>query len=262
VIYNGVVRAVERGGLDRGAVGALVDEQYGVPARIPADAKAFGVGLAMPVEKTGQEGFDFEYGAEFGQHILDLDPDFSKVLVRYNPDGDPTGNETQARRLRELSEWLHAREPTFLFELLVPAEQPQLAQVDGDADRYDAELRPELMRRAIAELQDRGVEVDIWKVEGLERRVDAEAVAAQARQGAGREGVVCIVLGRGASGERVEHWLREAAPAEGFVGFAVGRSIWADPLRAMLDGSLSRQQASERVADTYLRFIEVYDSPG
>ena len=161
----------------------------------------------MPVEKCGQKEFDFEYGDEFGAHIERFDPDFSKVLVRYNPDGDAEMNKRQAERLKRLSDWLHEHDRKFLFELLVPAEEEQLAAVDGDSDRYDAELRPDLMIRAIAELQEAGVEADIWKIEGVDERADCERIAAQCRAG-GRDGVVCVVLGRGADDAKVDHWLR------------------------------------------------------
>ena len=186
----------------------------------------------MPVEKSGQKEFDFEYGDEFGAHIERFDPDFSKVLVRYNPDGDARDERAAgASACERLADWLHEHDRKFLFELLVPAEEAQLASVDGDADRYDAELRPELMCRAIAELQDAGVEADIWKIEGVDERADCERIVAQCRAG-GRDGVVCVVLGRGADDDKVDHWLRQGAPVEGYVGFAIGRSIWDDPLRA------------------------------
>jgi myo-inositol catabolism protein IolC len=255
LIYEGMALAVERGA-EAGATGVLVDEQFG--GDVPREAKARGLQLAMPVERSGQDEFDFEYGEEFGAHIERFDPDFSKVLVRYNPEGDATMNERQLGRLKRLSDWLHANGRKFLFELLVPAEEHQLAAVDGDTDRYDAELRPELMRRAIADIQDAGIDVDIWKIEGVDERADAETLAEQTRSG-GRDGVVCVLLGRGASDAKVDHWLRQAAPVEGFVGFAIGRSIWWDALKAFLDGSLPREEAASRIADNYLRFVRVYE---
>jgi myo-inositol catabolism protein IolC len=258
LIFEGVEAALARGA-DAAVTGALVDEQYGAPTEVPQQAKAAGIKLAMPVEKSGQKEFDFEYGEEFGDHIERFDPDFSKVLVRYNPDGDAEMNQRQAERLRRLAEWLHERDRKFLFELLVPAEEEQLASVDGDSDRYDAELRPELMIRAIAELQDAGVEADIWKIEGVDERADCERIAAQCRTG-GRDGVVCVVLGRGADDAKVDHWLRQGAPVEGYVGFAIGRSIWGGPLDAFIAGDLSREDAAAGIADNYLRFIEVYAS--
>ncbi len=256
LVYEGMALAVERGA-EAGATGVLVDEQFG--GTVPAAAKAAGLKLAMPVEKSGQNEFDFQYGDDFGAHIEQFDPAFSKVLVRYNPEGDAEMNERQLGRLKRLADWLHANDRLFLFELLVPAEEHQLAAVGGDVDRYDAELRPELMRGAIEAIQDYGIEVDIWKIEGVDERSDAEMLAAQTRSGEGRENVVCVLLGRGASDAKVDHWLREAAPVDGFVGFAIGRSIWWDALKGFLDGSIAREDAASRIADNYLRFIGVYE---
>ena len=135
----------------------------------------------------------------------------------------------------------------------MPATEGQLGSVDGDTDRYDAELRPELMRRSIAEAQDFGVEVDIWKIEGVDTREDAEMLSEQTRKGDGRENVKSVLLGRGASDEKVDHWLKQAAPVDGFIGFAIGRSIWGDALTGYIDGSLEREVASKQVATSRRR---------
>jgi myo-inositol catabolism protein IolC len=257
LIFEGMVKAAERGA-EPTVSGCLVDEQFGAPKGIPEQAKERGLVLAMPVEKSGQTEFDFEYGEQFGEHIERFDPEFSKVLVRYNPDGDAEMNRRQTERLRRLSDWLHERGRKFLFELLVPAEESQLEQVGGDSDRYDAELRPELMRRVIVELQDAGVEPDVWKIEGIDSQEDCERIAEQARSG-GRDGVICVVLGRGADSAKVDHWLRQGAPVEGYAGFAIGRTIWWDPLKGFVDGQIERQQAAEQIAENYLRFVQVYE---
>jgi myo-inositol catabolism protein IolC len=256
LIFEGMELAVQRG-VDAAATGVLVDEQFG--SDIPKRAKQERLVLAMPVEKSGQDEFDFQYGADFGDHIAQHDVDFAKVLVRYNPDGDAEMNERQLGRLKELADWLHANDGRFLFELLVPAEDAQLESVGGDTDRYDAELRPALMKQAIKDIQDFGIEVDVWKIEGVDARADAEALAEQTRSGEGREGVVCVLLGRGASDDKVDHWLRQAAPVDGFVGFAIGRSIWWDALKGFLGGDLERAAAAEQIAGNYLRFVQVYD---
>ncbi|HEX4720204.1 MAG TPA: DUF2090 domain-containing protein, partial [Thermoleophilaceae bacterium] len=256
LIYEGLELALQQGAEPSGT-GALVDEQFG--GEVPRRAKEHGIKLAMPVEKSGQNEFDFQYGEDFGAHIEKFDPDFSKVLVRYNPDDPDTEmNKRQLERLKVLADWLHEHDRKFLFELLVPATDAQLEQVGGDTDRYDAELRPELMRRAIAGIQDAGIEVDIWKIEGVDERSDCQMLAEQSRNG-GRDGVVCVLLGRGASDDKVDHWLRQAAPVEGFIGFAIGRSIWGDPLTGYLNSSLDRAAASKQVADNYLRFVKVYE---
>jgi myo-inositol catabolism protein IolC len=255
LIFEGMLEAVNRGA-EAGATGVLVDEQFG--GTIPEEARKHDLKLAMPVEKSGQDEFDFQYGDDFGAHIEQFDPDFSKVLVRYNPEGEAEMNKRQLERLKRLADWLHEHDRKFLFELLVPATEGQLASVEGDTDRYDAELRPGLMRQAIEDIQNAGVEVDIWKIEGVDEREEAAMLAEQARTGPGREGVVCVLLGRGASTEKVEHWLRQAAPVEGFIGFAIGRSIWWDPLKAFLDEGTEREAAASQIADNYLHFVRVY----
>jgi 5-dehydro-2-deoxygluconokinase len=256
LIFEGMEIASQRGGVDPSAVGVLVDEQFG--SDIPKRAKADGLKLAMPAEQSGRDDFDFEYGDEFGDHIEKFDPDFTKVLVRHNPEGDQESNKAQLERLKRLSDWLKEHDRKFLFELLVPAEKSQLDQVGGDTDRFDAELRPELMRRAIEEIQDVGIDVDIWKIEGVDAREDAEMLVEATRRD-GRDNVKSVLLGRGASNEKVDHWLQQAAPVDGFIGFAIGRSIWWDALKGFLDGSIERRDAAEQVADNYLRFIKVYD---
>jgi myo-inositol catabolism protein IolC len=254
LVYEGLEAALERGA-DPTVTGALVDEQFG--SDVPQRAKARGVKVAMPVEKSGVDVFDFEYGDDFAKHIEAYDIDYSKVLVRFNPEGDAESNEVQLERLKRLADWLHETDRTFLFELLVPATSEQLESVGGDTDRYDAELRPELMRRSIEQIQDYGIEVDIWKIEGVDDRADCEMLAQQSRAG-GRDNVACVLLGRGADDAKVDHWLTQAAPVEGFVGFAIGRSIWGGPLAGFLDGSLDRQAAASKIADNYLRFVRVY----
>jgi 5-dehydro-2-deoxygluconokinase len=255
LIFEGMLRATASG-TDPSVTGVLVDEQFG--STVPQEAKERGLKLAMPAERSGQEMFDFQYGDDFGEHILRFDPDFTKVLVRYNPDGDDAANRVQLGKLKRLSDWLKEHDRKFLFELLVPAEPAQLEAVGGDSDRYDAELRPELMRRAMVDIQDAGIEVDIWKIEGVDSRADDEMLVAQARSG-GRDGVVCVVLGRGANDDKVDQWLEAAAPVDGFVGFAIGRSIWWDPLKAYVDGKIERAEGARRIAENYLRFVQVYE---
>jgi myo-inositol catabolism protein IolC len=255
VIYEGARRALDEG-VSRESAGVLVDEQFGTS--IARDAKATGLTLAMPVEKSGQDEFDFQFGEDFGAHIEDFDPAFSKVLVRFNPEGDRGMNERQTERLRRLGEWLHERDRRFLFELLVPATPEQIEAAGGDEHRWDSQERPKLMKSAIEELQAAGVEPDIWKIEGIDRREDCETISAAARAG-GRDGVACVVLGRGADDAAVDHWLRMGSGVPGYIGFAIGRSIWWDPLKAFVDGNLAREEAAKQIAANYRRFIDVYN---
>jgi myo-inositol catabolism protein IolC len=257
VIYDGFEAAVAAG-VPKDKAGILVDEQFG--AAILRDGAADGYATACPAEKSGQAEFDFEYGDGYAAHIEAFDPTFCKVLVRYNPEGDRTSNRRQAERLRRLSEYLEGRgRSRFMFELLVPAEPAQLERAKGDKHVYDRELRPQLMRRAIEELQDAGIEPDVWKIEGLERREDCERVVAVARRD-GRDRVGCIILGRGEDDRKVREWLTAAAGVPGFVGFAVGRTVFWDPLAGWRENRTTREAAVAEIARRYRGFADIFEN--
>jgi hypothetical protein len=57
----------------------------------------------------------------------------------------------------------------------------QLAAANESADRFDRDLRPELVRQVIADNQASDVEPRLWKVEGFETVDAAGLVADQAR---------------------------------------------------------------------------------
>lgn len=255
LIFEGFVEA-QKQGLPEGC-GILVDEQFG--SQVAKQAKAMGIILSMPAEASGREDFEFEYGDDFGKHIEAFDPNFTKVLVRYNPAWTGDINATQTAKLKKLADWLHAHNRLFLFELLVPATKEQLASVGGSQDRYDKEVRPGLVRDSIAALQQAGVEADVWKIEGLDDREDCRKTAELARSG-GRDKVICVVLGRGAGTDKVDHWLRAGAGLPGYRGFAIGRTIWWDALVGVRDGKMSRPDAAKLIAKNYLHSIQVYQA--
>jgi myo-inositol catabolism protein IolC len=256
VVYDGFLSALAAGA-PKDKAGILVDEQFG--AAILRDAAAKGVVTAAPAEKSGQDEFDFEYGEHFARHITAFNPTFCKVLVRYNPEGDRALNQRQAARLKRLSDFLAAENRSrLLFELLVPADKAQLDKLKGDKKAYDRELRPRLMVEAINELQDAGVEPDVWKVEGLDRRADCQAIVTVARSG-GRDQVSCIILGRGEDERKVREWVGIAAEVPGFIGFAVGRTDFWEPLVAWRDKKWTREQAVAEIARHYREFATLFD---
>jgi myo-inositol catabolism protein IolC len=255
VVYEGFKKAVDAG-VPKDRAGILVDEQFG--AAILADAAKAGFITSVPAEKSGLDEFEFEYGADFARHIEAMNPTLCKVLVRYNPGGDVAMNARQAARLRQLSEYLHGHNRLFMFELLVPAEKAQLERVGGDQGAYDRELRPSLMVNAMRELQDAGVEPDVWKIEGLDRQSDCQDVVAAAQRD-GRSNVGCIVLGRGENDRKVVEWLSIAAAVPGFIGFAVGRTSFWEPLVAWRDAQLSADKAAAEIGSRYRRWVTTFE---
>ena len=257
VIYDAFKAAVAAG-VPQEKAGILVDEQFG--NAILRDSAKQGYLTSCPAEKSGQDEFDFEYGEDFPAHIDAFQPTFCKVLVRYDPEGDQSLNQRQAVRLKRLSDFLHAKTHSlFMFELLVPAENVQLDRLKGDKRAYDLEIRPSLMVQAIHQLQDAGVEADIWKIEGLDRREDCEKIVASARRD-GREKVGCIVLGRGEDDKKVREWLETAAPVPGFIGFAVGRTTFWEPLMDWRANKTTREGTVAEIARRFVAFVNIFEN--
>ncbi len=255
IIFNGFKLALNKK-VPKDIAGLLVDEEFG--AAVLREAKKDGFNFAMPAEKSGQDEFDFEYGDQFAKHIEEYDPTFLKVLVRYNPDSDATLNKRQLERLKKLSDYLAQANRPFLFELIVPATPAQLASVNGEKSSYDTKLRPKLMCQSIKEIQDGGIEPAIWKLEGVDKAEDAKSIVAQAQAGGRKAGV--ITLGRGESKDKVKEWLSVGAKIPGIIGFAVGRTIFWDPLVEYRAGKLDKKAAAEKIAQNYMEFVELWQN--
>lgn len=255
IIYDGFKDALSKG-VPKEHAAILVDEDFG--DSILTDAKMNGFMTIVSVEKTGQDSFAFEYGSEYGEHLEKYMPTFSKALIRYNPEDSDQKKKQQGDSLKILSDYSHRHGFKFLLEPLIPASQSQLAKVNGDKNEYDRLLRPGLTVTMVKELQDAGVEPDIWKLEGLEAKEDYKNVVAQARSG-GRSDVSMVVLGRGATEEKVEEWIRTGAQVEGVVGFAVGRTIFWEPLVSFHEGKIQREEAVLEISHQFHRLYKDFE---
>ena len=256
IIFDGFIEA-KNSGISGGDPAILVDETFGL--QVQEKAKEMGIKYAAPVEKSGQKVFDFEYGDAFGEKIIEVDADFIKILVRWNPNDDIETREVQGKRIKILSDWIEENERKFLLEFLVPATDEQLESVDGDQSRYDSEIRPKLAVQVVEEMREKGADPDIWKIEGLDTKEDCEKVATSIKDG-GREDVIAVVLGRGANDEKVNQWLRAGSSVDGYKGFAIGRSIFWNSLKGWHEDQKSREEAVSEIAESYLSFISVYQN--
>jgi myo-inositol catabolism protein IolC len=251
LVYEALVEA--SGHLPDGAsAGILVDEQYGTEVAELAATSGGRINLSMPLEASGKDWFEFAYGDDWKKHAETFATDHAKVLIRDHPSLPEADRETQAAKLKDISEWAAATGHALIIELLVPASDDDLKSVGGDKKRYDDELRPRLTLEVIGYLQDRGAAPAIWKVEGMDSTKDAAAVADIAR----RDGRTadCIVLGRHSTKNDLDHWLEIAAPLPAFVGFAIGRSIWWDPLTDHLAGRIDAEETRAQITKAYLDY--------
>ncbi len=256
LIYEGFRQALTEG-VPIESAGILVDEEFG--AGILRDAQRRGYATALSVEQSGTEEFAFEYGADFANHIETFDPTFAKVLVRCNPDGDRALILRQVGRLKQLSDHCQRGQRRFMFELLVPPTDEQLAREGGDKDVFDRQTRPLLMQQTLRDLQDAGVEPDVWKTEGLDRHAECERIVEIARRG-GRDKVGCIVLGRGADEAKVRSWLSIAATVPGFIGFAVGRTSFWDAVAGYRAQTLTRAEAITQIALRLREWVDIFEA--
>ena len=255
LVYEALVDATRR--LPDGAqAGILVDEEYGSDVAELAVKSDGLINLSMPLEASGKDWFEFAYGDDWKTHAGFFATDHAKVLIRDNPALSVPDRLQQAERLKVVSAWAAETRHHLIVELLVPATDDDLKSVGGDKKRYDDELRPKLTLDVIGFLQDHGADPAIWKVEGMDTAKDAAAVADLAKRG-GRT-ADCIILGRHASTEDLDRWLAVAAPLPGYVGFAIGRSIWWDPLAGHLAGAISTDVARHQIAENYLYFVHQY----
>lgn len=255
IIYEGFKIAVLDGQIPKSIAGILVDEQFG--DRIIKDAREMGFVVCICAEKSGQDEFDFEFGDDFRNHIRKYIPDFVKVLVRYNPDGDIEMNERQIEKLKTLSDFCMEEGFKMMIEPLVVPTNRQLEIVGGNLETYDREMRPQLMELMIEEMQAGGIHPAIWKIEGLEEEREYRMLIDQIRSEDRDSGI--IVLGRNADDEQVERWLESGAKVEGVIGFAVGRTVFWDPLIEFRDGKISAEQAAQDIANKFRHFYDFFE---
>ena len=254
VIYEGFLKSLKMG-VPKDPAAILVDEQFG--KKIHEEAKRDGVTRLLTVEKSGQDEFDFEYGENFGYHVKKINPDYVKVLVRYNSSGDKELNARQIEKLKKMNDFCKKEKFGFLFELLAVATQEQLQSLGGDQEKYDHQLRVEVMAEGIKELQASGIAPNVWKLEGLSDFNQMKKVVDQARHNDEKVGVV--VLGRGESEDKVKEWLVVAAKIPGVIGFAVGRTVFKPSLIDLHKGAITRDQASGKIAENYKNFVDLFE---
>jgi len=230
IIYEAFKRSLSV--VENGAI--LIDEQYG--DAILKDAKENGYTIVLRLEKSGQEDFVFEYGEDFAAHIEKYNPDFAKVVLKIK-----NGLSVLTKNnLKKLSDYCHVNGYKFLLEIL-------------------AEGQLELILKTISELQNSGIEVDVWKVEGMQNESSYEKIVSEAKKD-GRENVSIVILGRGENRALVEKWLKTGSKISGVIGFAVGRTIFWESLLEFTNGNISREQAVEQISENYKYFYEIFNS--
>ena len=250
VIFDSLKVIGQERGYDDLAV--LVDEQYG--RDIHRECAQMGIRHMLTMEKSGQPIFDFEE-ENWQDHLLDINPTYAKALIRVVVGEDYS---VQNARLKELGDFCAANGIGFLIEPLIQPSEADLAAVDGDKNRFDAELRPQRFAEAVAEMHAAGVQPDVWKIEGTETKEGMDICSDAAFKG-GKENVQIVILGRGATQDKVDHWLTVGAQSKGVTGFAVGRTVFAEAIEQLHKGDLTPEEATHIIANNYIHCINVFE---
>jgi 5-dehydro-2-deoxygluconokinase len=256
IIFEGFRAALQAQKVERQRAAILVDEEFGV--KVIEEAKGEGYAFAVPVEASGKKVFEFEHGKDFGEHIDRIKPTFVKALVRYNPEGDEKLNLRQAEKLASLSEFCADAGYEWMLEVLIEPTEEQQKKANEEAVDFDKVTRPKLQISMVKELQAANVNPNIWKIEGMEEPYQYEEIVKQARA-SGNEKVRVIILGRGEDVDRVERWLVAGKDVDGVAGFAIGRTIFTEPLKRWRAEKISHVQAVSEIGENYARFVRIME---
>jgi RpiB/LacA/LacB family sugar-phosphate isomerase len=249
IIYS----AFKKAKLSKEDAGILVDETYGKGILLSAKKKK--IITCYTLEKSGQKEFFFDR-KDYRNRLSYFKPSYAKVLLRYNPAGNKAMNKRQAKKLAELTKYLKKVNVGFLLEVLEIPTEKQLKKYKTKTN-FDHKLRAKLMVKAISELQQAGVDPEIWKLEGLYKKELMQKVADQVTSFNPQARIV--VLGRGENEKKAAHWIKEGAKVEAVIGFAVGRTVFKQPLLDYQSKKLNKSQTIDKITHNYLHFVNIFE---
>jgi len=242
IIFEGFLSAIKEERSKKN-FGILVDEKYGT--EILDKARKEKIKICLPVEESGKEELQLEYGKKFKEHIDKFRPDFVKILIRYNPLNTKT-NKKQLKVLSEINRFCKKEKYKVILELLVPPSKKET-----DMKNYDKEIRYKRTIEAIKEIKT-AINIDIWKLEGFEKSQWKEIIDSVEK----RDQI--IFLGRGQDKKKVIKWLKAAAPFKEIIGFAIGRTTFLETLKKYNKGKISKEKAVKTIAGNFRYFVELW----
>ena len=225
----------------RPCFGMLLDDKWGREALFDAPKDFW---IARPLELPGSRPLEFEFSPDVGSRIAEWPVDHVlKVLCFWHPDDLPSMKGVQLQKLRAAYEAARKVGRDILIEVIASKAGP----VDG-----------ETAARALAELYDAGLKPDWWK---LEPQTEAGAWDAIDQVIETRDpycrGVV--LLGLEAPQDELARAFAAAKASRTVKGFAVGRTIFADPAKAWFAGTISDGEAVADMAARFRALVEIWE---
>lgn len=222
-------------------LGILVDEETG--SRVLHDAHRRGILNILTLESSGEPALRLQYGEQSSQRIRMLGSSLGKVLLRFEK--KPEKNDRQLATLQSLHAQLTRAGQRVLIELLSSGTE---------------ETREDFLVHTIGIANDMGIIPEFWKVESLPTQEAWQRLRKVVHSSSG-----ILLLGRGEDRTHVEQAVKIAASStcngkKSVDGFAIGRTLFADALREVVEGKKKRAEAVHAIADTFQAFITLWKS--
>ncbi|WP_340267004.1 bifunctional 5-dehydro-2-deoxygluconokinase/5-dehydro-2-deoxyphosphogluconate aldolase [Sphingobium mellinum] len=233
------LRALERVARDNHGYGLLADGRYGARALEAAAEMPYWVG--RPIEQPGSRPLVFEGGLEAATILADWPLDHVvKCLVFYHPDDDRALREAQDRQILRLFEACRQTRHELLLEVIASKHGPVTTDtVAGLVEHFYA----------------LGVYPDWWKLEpAVEPAAWAAVEAVISKHDPHCRGIV--LLGLAATQDALLTSFAAAATSPLVKGFAVGRTIWAEPAANWLKGTIDDEDAVEAMAANFSVLVD------
>lgn len=245
IIFKGLQVSLDK--TNKNDFSVLVDEQYG--KTVLELAKKSGIKICLPIEKSGENLLKLEYGKKYEEHVKKFSPEFVKILVRYNPENLKI-NKKQLETLSEISLFCKNNKFKTILELLVPPTVNDL-NLCGNKAEYDKKLRTNKTKTAINEIKT-AIHPTIWKLEGFTSSQWEEIIEETKKD-------KIIVLGRGEDDKKVKQWLRAASKHDTIIGFAIGRTIFMDPIKKYYSKEITSEKAVSLISKKFLTFVSLWE---
>lgn len=214
----------------------LTDDELG--ETVLARAVEAGIPFALTTESAEHSPFSFTHGERFGEYIERYNPAYAKALFYYQLDDDAE-NAQGIEELKKLSAYCREHGVGFMLEVLLISKNEIADPVT-------------VMKEMIHRMHREEVQPTLWKLEGLSSTEEWKSVATIAQ-------APIIILGRGQSRPAVEAWLTTAAKSGVVQGFAVGRTVFIEPLKGLIAGTLTEDEAAQQIANNYTDFIHLWE---
>jgi 5-dehydro-2-deoxygluconokinase len=214
--------------------GVICDGEYGSDALF--DAAKAGVWFARPIEVAGSKPLEFVTGADVGSSLVEWPKrQVVKCLCHYDlsdPEPIRLQQEEQLKRVHQACRTL-GRE--FLLEIIPGGKYPN---------------RGEAVAAIIEHLYGLGIRPDWWKLEPFGEAETWARITDKIR----RHDPYCrgvLILGLTSGADTLHKSFGAAAAFDMVRGFAVGRTIVAEPIEAWLKNEIGDDEARARMEATF-----------